>query len=120
MPEPADEATEIDVKAGPVSFRSKSKYMAELVALASLVLLNLLAYVFWQHQQETKASYAAFTTEMRENTKELTGVIKDLNVSMKAQTNAQREMNCLIALPAERREREYESPNSFCKRMTRE
>jgi len=32
---------------------------------------------------------------------------------------AQREMNCLTAMPQDKREREYNSQNSFCKQMAR-
>ena len=95
------EATELDVKAGPVSFRGKSKYMAELISAASLTLLLLGGYAFYQHEMSTAAAF-----------RDLTATNKEVVGEMRMQT-------CLMSLSEADRKAEYAAPYGFCKRMAR-
>lgn len=94
-------ATEVDVKAGPVSFRAKSKYMAEIVAAASLTGVLLLGYVLYQHDQHTAGAF-----------KDLAATNKEIVAEMRMQT-------CLSSLNEAERKLEYSAPYGFCKRMAR-
>ena len=94
-------STEVDVKAGPVAFRAKSKYMAELVAAGSLMAMILLGYVLYQHDQQTVSAF-----------KDIAATNKEIVSEMRMQT-------CLGALNEAERKAEYTSPFGFCKRMTR-
>ena len=85
---------------------SKGKRNAELVALLSLLALSLISWVLWQHHEESSRSRA----ENNANMNMLAAAIKDF-------ASAQREMACIIALPQDRREEEYRSPLSFCRRL---
>jgi hypothetical protein len=73
----------------------------DLLVTASVVVVGLVAYMLYEHKSETATSTAL-----------LTGAIRELSA-------AQREMTCVISLPQERRELEFNSPNSLCKRISR-
>ena len=92
-------SAEITTPIGSVRFGGKR--MAEIIAVMSLCLLGVLAFVLFEHMADTKASG-----------KELTAAVREM-------ASAQREMACIISLPEDRREREYASPNSFCRSMAR-
>ncbi len=96
----------ISTPLGSVSF--KGKRMAEFIAILSLCLLFLLAYVLWEHKAEARTDAA-----------NLAGVLKEMTVAQHSMVQAQREQNCLLSLPPEKREREYFSSNSFCKQISR-
>lgn len=93
-----DEANgEAEIKTPVGSIKWQGKRVAELIAVLSLGALLFLGYVWWEHKQESSALL-----------KELHGAIKDM-------VSAQREQNCLIAIPQEIREQRSE----FCKRLSR-
>lgn len=96
----------ISTPVGSVSF--KGKRMSEFIAILCLCLLFLLSYVLWEHKAEAKTD----STNLAE-------VIKGMTVAQQSMVQAQREQNCLLSLPPEKREREYFSPNSFCKQISR-
>lgn len=79
----------------------KDFQLRDFIGVATFVVVALVAFGGWQ-----------MGTAM-------TAVLKDLSLAQREQVDTQREMNCLIALPQERRELEYMSPHSFCKRMAR-
>lgn len=106
MSENGSSESSIQTPLGSVSFRGKRT--AEFIAILSLCLLFLLAYVVWEHKNDARA----------DNTN-LADVLKGMTTAQQAMVQAQREQNCLMALPAERREKEYFSPDSFCKRLSR-
>lgn len=97
---------EISTPIGKVVWRGKR--IAEFIAVLCLFLLFLLAYIIWEHKQDMQILKT-----------DLTSAIKDLSETNKEMVQAQREMNCLIALPQDKRETEYQSPYGFCKRITR-
>lgn len=96
-----DEASEVEAKVGNTSVRAKSKYLAELITVLLAIGFAVLAYGFWMHLKQTDDAF------------------KDIAATNKQMVEAQREMNCLIAMPPERREAEYQSPYSLCKRLAR-
>lgn len=49
----------------------------------------------------------------------LVKALEKLTEGQERMVQAQREQNCLIALPQDRREREFTSENSLCKRLSR-
>ena len=94
-------STEVDVKAGPVSFRAKSKYMAEIVAGGSLTVMILLGYVLFQHDQQTAEAF------------------RDIVATNKQIVSEMRMQTCLGSLIESERKAEYTSPFGFCKQMSR-
>ena len=86
------------------SLSSKGKRTAEFIAILSLCLLFLLAYVLWEHKTDAKA----IGIDLRD-------AIKEMTTAQHENTAAQRELNCLIAIPQEQREKQAE----FCKRIAR-
>ncbi|TAK45273.1 MAG: hypothetical protein EPO27_10675 [Betaproteobacteria bacterium] len=101
-----DERSEASITTPAGAIAIKSKRAAEFIASASMVLLFLLAYVFWEHKGDALRGQD-----------QLAQAIKDLSQTNIKMVEAQREMNCLIAMPADRREAEYQSPYSICKRL---
>ena len=86
---------EIKTPIGSVSFSGKKT--AEFIAILSLCLLFVMAYIIWEHRAEAK-----------ENDVALIGALKDM-------VSAQREQNCLIAVKQDDREAKVE----FCRRISR-
>jgi hypothetical protein len=102
--------SEVDVKAGPVSFRAKSKYMAEIVAAASLTGVLLLGYVLYQHDLQTQTAFRDISSSTKE-------VFRDLSLTNKAIVSEMRMQTCLASLNEAERKAEYVAPWGFCKRM---
>lgn len=94
MADPAQEQSEIELAAGDKRLKIRS---SDMIGAGTFVVVCLLGYAFYLHSMDTK-----------ETNQLLISVLKDM-------AQAQREQNCLIALPQDRRERESE----FCKRVTR-
>lgn len=106
MSEETESGGEIKTPVGSVSFRGKRT--AEFIAILSLCLLFLLGYVLWEHKADARDTGVS-----------LRDAIKAMAEAQREGTVAQREMNCLISLPQDKREAEFYSPNSLCKRMAR-
>jgi len=70
--------------------------------------LSVVLYFLYQHEQSTRDRVAEGHT-----------IAKEFVSTLGNMTAAQREMTCIMALPPEKRERDYNSENSFCKRMAR-
>lgn len=105
----SDETTEsaITTPIGSLSF--KGKRMAEFIAILCLCLLILLGYVQYQQKEDLKDMNASFTAGF-----------KEMAAGQREQNSILREQLCLLALPPEKREREFLSEQSFCKRLSRE
>lgn len=101
MSDDRDEAA-ITTPAGSVSY--KGKRMAEFITVISLCVLGIMAYVLYDHKNDAKES----NTLMRDAIKEMTTAQKD-------GVAAQREMNCLISVAQDQRERNAD----LCKRLAR-
>lgn len=94
----ADESTTIDATLpGGTALKITSKFMAELISVGCLVMTCIGGYVLWQQ----------------------TKVLEKLDMSVKEMASASRETACIISLPAEKREQQYQSSDSFCKRMAK-
>lgn len=65
--------------------------------------------------------YLQFAREAsaRDRETSLVKALERLGEGQERMVQAQREQNCLIALPQARREREFTSENSLCKRLSR-
>lgn len=92
------EATEVEAQVGNTKLRAKSRYMAELVSLSMTAAFVAMAFMFYHHDKRANEMF----TEMVETNKRM--------------VQSQREMNCLISIPQDRRESDYQT--GFCKRMS--
>lgn len=80
-----------------------------VMTFIAVVISGTLTGVFlWEHKNQAI-----------DGEKALTAAIKELTRAARSGNSAQREMNCLISLPQEKREQEFNTPNGFCKRLTR-
>lgn len=102
------DSTEAAISTPAGSFSIKGKKTAELIAFFCLAALLVLGYVMWEHKADTKETGLA----LRDAIKEMTEAQKESNGTM-------REWMCLSTLDPAKREREWLSPNSFCKQMSR-
>ena len=94
----ADEQQSIEAT-NPVlgSLKVSSSNLNTLFTILGFILTALIAWVLYNHTNDSKAA-----------SKELAGVMKEMTV-------AAREQNCLISLPQDRREQNAE----LCKRISR-
>jgi len=104
-----NEQTEGSVTTPIGSFTFKGKQIAEFIAVLSLLLLFLLGYIMWEHKEDAKGMKEAF----REG-------FKDMAIAQREQNAIQREQLCLLSLPESKRQQEFMSDGSFCKRLSRE
>ena len=77
-------------------------YGANIVAGATLVSVIVIGVFVYEHRVDAKLG-----------TGELTAAIREMTAS-------QREMNCLISMPQDKREAAYMAENSLCKRLARD
>ena len=92
---------------GSLSFSGKR--IAEFISILSMAVLFLMAYVLYEHKEDAKSLQASFTSGF----KEMSGAQREQNQIL-------REQVCLLSLAPEKREREFMSESSFCKRLSRE
>lgn len=97
----SEEQTEVSVTTPAGGFSAKSKYMAEIVALV------------------LSGGFVGGTIFLYKHDEQSQGLFKELILTNRQMVEAQREMNCLIALPQEKREAEYTSNYGLCKRLSR-
>ena len=97
----------ITTPVGSVNFKGKN--VAEFIAILCLALLFLMGYVIWEHKEDSKKTQDAFI-----------GGLKDMAMVQRDGNSIAREQLCLLAMPQEKREREFTSESSFCKRLSRE
>ena len=99
-------AQELELSAGDKRIKIRG---SDIITLIGVAVMAITVYMLFEHKKDAKDA----TTGMIAAVKEMTAT----NIRM---VEAQREMNCLIALPQERREREFTASDSFCKRISRE
>lgn len=98
----SDEGTGVELTGpGGTSAKFYGKRTSDLISIMTMVLVMLLCWVVWQHLEDSKR------------------VMTALVESSKDGVQAQREMTCVISLPQDKREQEFMSPHSLCKRLTR-
>ena len=96
-------ATEGSITTPLGSLNLKGKKTAELISFICLALLFLMSYILWEHKTDAKDAQTQFVA-----------AIKEMTIATRENVQAQREMNCLIALPQDRREGQTE----LCKRLS--
>jgi hypothetical protein len=108
---------EIETPVGKAKLHAKRT--AELITVLLAVFTGIMAWIVFKHDSEARDN----THRVVETVKEANGDLKDaVRVMTEAQVEmirAQREANCLLSLPQDKREAEFYSPNSLCKRMAR-
>lgn len=99
-----EESVEAETPVGKIRVRG-----TDLVAILTLIGVFASVFLMWDHRAVSS-----------EGEKALASAINELSKATRAGNRAQREMNCLISLPQDRREAEFNSPNGLCKRLTAE
>ena len=119
MSEENNSTTEGGIKTplGEVSF--KGKKTAEFITILSLLILAVLATLYWTHTKATDQQNASNVEAIKELSKALREQTQIMAVTSNEQVKAQRLTSCLISLPQDRREREFSSESSFCQRVSR-
>ena len=101
----ADAQEELEVSAGDKKIKIRgSDLLTSVIGMVMCTGLGLFGYVLWEHK-----------TDARETAAILSAAINQMTTAQREMTQAQREQNCLIALPQDKRERQA----MFCKNITR-
>ena len=90
---------ELDAKQGKIRVRG-----SDVLTTFGIAAVVLVGYMVWEHKEDSKTTQTAFIGDVREMT-----------AAQRDSVQAQREMNCIISLPQEQRQRDIE----FCKRVVR-
>lgn len=92
----------LELKTAFGTARYTGKRMSELIAILSLVSLVMVGMALWKHSAEASA-----------NSETLRQAFRDMTIVQEKMLEAQREQNCLIALPQDRRD------INVCRRIVR-
>lgn len=84
------------------------KSLNTLATIASLILVCVLGYAFWEHKLDAKAEGVALNTL-------LTNAFRESANAQREMAQAVREGNCINSF----REAERENKSEYCKRITR-
>lgn len=97
--------TDIDVEVAGQKVNVKNiPSFQTLLAIFTLVIVSLIAYALWTHEQETKEAGQAFVS-----------AIKDQTAAVREQTTVQREQNCLMRFDMKDRQTNAD----FCKAIAK-
>jgi hypothetical protein len=109
MSQDVAEASEGQITTPLGSLTYKGKRMAEFISILSMCGLVLLGYILWQHKEDAKGMQSIFAQGF-----------KEMHQAQTEQNRILREQVCLLSLPEQKREREFLTDNSLCKRISRE
>lgn len=98
--------TDIKTPLGSISFRGKRA--AEFISVLLAIGVGIMGYVLYDHKLDARDDDAA-----------LTAALNRLSESQDHMVQAQRELTCMLSLPQDKREAEFNSPNGLCKRLSR-
>jgi hypothetical protein len=104
-----EDKVDVSVTKSGVDFKgSTTQMLIIMVILVPVSALGVVLHFLQQHELNT----ASRTAEGHKVATEFVGAVKDM-------ASAQREMTCIMALPPEKREADYNRDSSFCKRMAK-
>lgn len=99
-----NDSQELEVSSGNKKLRLRgSDILTAIIGIIVSSGLTLVGYIVIEHKADTHTMEVSLQT-----------AIQELTSATKEQVRAQREMNCLISLPQDRREQQGE----FCRRVT--
>jgi hypothetical protein len=104
MSQDVAEASEGQITTPLGSLTYKGKRMAEFISI-----LSMCGLVLWQHKEDAKGMQSIFAQGF-----------KEMHQAQTEQNRILREQVCLLSLPEQKREREFLTDNSLCKRISRE
>lgn len=100
-----DSAQELEVAAGDKKIKLRgSDLLTSVIGMVMCTGLGLFGYVLWDHKTDAKEVGGA-----------LASAINQMTQAQREMIQAQREQNCLISLPPDRREQQA----AFCRNVTR-
>jgi len=76
----------------------------DIVGIGTFVVVGIIAYALWNHKDEARDIGANFSA-----------AVKEMTAAQVQMVQAQREQNCLLIYPQDKREAAYET----CKRVSR-
>ena len=116
----AEESGSLDVKTPFGSISANGiKRTSEIIAILSLVIMAVMLYAFWQHSVEAKESGGAIAAQLKENREDRQQAQRELLQAIREQTRANKLQSCLLSIPMEQRQQQFENPNSLCQRLAR-
>jgi len=95
---------EVSAEVAGQKIRITGQRLNDLFTILTFVLICLIGYVLYTHQQDAKDA-----------AKEFVGAIKEQTIAVREQTVAARENNCLQRFEQKDRPQQYE----FCKQLSR-
>ena len=113
---PVTPESEVEVAAGDKKIKIRgSDALTAIIGMLVCSGLTYLGATLITHMDESRASALAFAKVNADAAAAMLLAVKEMTLAQRDGVQAQREMNCLIALPQDKREREMD----FCKRIAR-
>lgn len=113
------EDDKLEIKTPFVSVNGKTKVISELISILALCVTGILAYAFWIHGVQASTSEVELKYILKENQKQQNENFSQLRKDLRDQNKNQQYQTCLLSLPLKDREKEYNSVNGWCSRITR-
>ena len=108
------------------SLKVNGSNINNIFTVLGFIMISLIAWVLWQHHVQAADTDKASAASIKESNKQFVDALKESNVAtvkalekiseeQKKATEAQRETNCLLSLPQDRRT----NAGEICKRIAR-
>jgi len=98
-------SVELDTPVGKAKIKGSDAN--NIATFATLIIVCVGGYVLYAHAEDAKKSGKEVAIEMRDSNKEVAKALREsqqeLGIILKEVARAQRESNCLLSLPPERR-----------------
>ena len=95
------------------------KRISEVIAILSLVVMAVLAYGFWMHTADAKDDAKAIQDSLKEDRTQRMEANKQLLNAIREQASATKLQTCILSLPQDQRQIQFDNPNSLCNRLAR-
>jgi hypothetical protein len=115
MPEEHTESGSLEVGAGDKRISIRGIRVADWIGIFITICLTLVGFMLWDHKEDSKVAQAAFLSTIKEVSTANTIALKELTVSQKEGTAAQKEQNCLLRFV----QADRQANADFCKQMGR-
>ena len=113
------EDDKLEIKTPFGSLNGRVKVVSEIISIMALCVTGILAYAFYSHGVQAAQDSFDLKSQLVSNQVSQQKSLDALSNAMTLSMQEQRFQTCILSLPQEKREREYNSPNGVCIRMSR-
>lgn len=106
------------------------KRTSEIIAILSLCIMAVLAYAFWTHTVDARDSDKEISGQLEKDREQRTKSSKEMREqfgrsqqqlvdAIRNQSKEVKIQTCILSLPQDQRQAQFDNPNSLCNRLAR-